>query len=208
MLIYKTNPQELYGVATVNLPESAYLPYGMQYVDINNYPHIGHWLQSNHLAEPTGLCAQNGFCRYPLYDFQLPLAKKLYIVFDNGLVERREPDGVVEESMIRKDDAGRFYAVVADEELLPSPSEVCNFYNENSSFGAYQVPQAGDFYFKVLGGCCFYRPDRKTPTGRQTPMGNWCLIGTKEELSDYVGEHSKELELDHSQAVLEHIANA
>lgn len=43
---------EPFGVVTVNLFESPYLPHNVQFVDENNLPGIGAWLRSNGIAEP------------------------------------------------------------------------------------------------------------------------------------------------------------
>lgn len=61
-----------YGVVTVNLPESGMLDEREQFVDENNLPGIGRWLQSNGIAEPTGLLAPSGYCCYPAYRFNAP----------------------------------------------------------------------------------------------------------------------------------------
>ena len=61
-----------YGVATVNLPESAFLPYNVQFVDENNLPGIGAWLRANNIAHPTGYHCPSGYCMYEAYAFNLP----------------------------------------------------------------------------------------------------------------------------------------
>lgn len=63
---------ELFSVVTVNLQESATLPFGTQFVDINSYPGIHRWLVDNSIAEPTPISARSGFCVYPAYKFKLP----------------------------------------------------------------------------------------------------------------------------------------
>lgn len=64
--------QELYGVPTVNLPESEYLDINEQFVDENNMPGIGKWLQKNGIAEPLNEIAFSGFCSYRAYKFNVP----------------------------------------------------------------------------------------------------------------------------------------
>jgi hypothetical protein len=61
-----------YGVATVNLPDSRHLPPDEQFVDENNLPGIGDWLQRNNIAKPTGQVGFSGYCRYPVYKFNAP----------------------------------------------------------------------------------------------------------------------------------------
>ena len=60
-----------YGVATVNLPESAFLPYNVQFIDENNLPGIGAWLRANNIAHPTGYHCPSGYCMYEAYAFNL-----------------------------------------------------------------------------------------------------------------------------------------
>lgn len=62
---------ELFAVITINLPESADLPFGTQFIDINNYPWIDEWLIENSIAEPIGKIAKSGFCIYPAFKFNL-----------------------------------------------------------------------------------------------------------------------------------------
>lgn len=62
---------ELFAVITINLRESEHLPFGTQFVDINNYPWIDEWLIENSIAEPIGKIAKSGFCIYPAFKFNL-----------------------------------------------------------------------------------------------------------------------------------------
>jgi hypothetical protein len=64
--------QSPYGIATVNLPESEMLPVNEQFVDENNLPGIGKWLQENNIAKPTGQMAFSGYCCYQAYRFNAP----------------------------------------------------------------------------------------------------------------------------------------
>ena len=64
--------QSPYGIATVNLPDSEYLSVNEQFVDENNLPGIGKWLQDKGIAEPTGLSARSGYCQYQAYRFKVP----------------------------------------------------------------------------------------------------------------------------------------
>lgn len=64
--------QSPYGVATVNLPESEMLDLCEQFVDENNMPGIGKWLQENNIAKPSGHIAFSGYCTYQSYRFNVP----------------------------------------------------------------------------------------------------------------------------------------
>jgi len=45
------------------------LPDNMAFIDENNVPGAGKWLEDNGLASNTGLVTQSGYCTYPLYEF-------------------------------------------------------------------------------------------------------------------------------------------
>ncbi len=57
---------ELYNVVTVNL-NSPMQSDSMAFLDENNYPGIGNWMQENGLALPMYVIERSGFCTYPLY---------------------------------------------------------------------------------------------------------------------------------------------
>lgn len=57
---------ELYAVATVNLCHPLQSD-SMAFLDENNLPGIGKWIEDNHLGMRMGVFAASGFCRYPLY---------------------------------------------------------------------------------------------------------------------------------------------
>lgn len=80
---------EPFGVVTVNIFESSYLPHNVQFVDENNLPGIGAWLRSNGIAEPTGLHSRSGYCMYEAYRFNVP-EKAL-----KEVIERRQQLGTV-----------------------------------------------------------------------------------------------------------------
>ena len=61
---------EFYDVITVNLG-SFLQTEQLAFVDDNNLPGIGQWLESNGIATPTGYSQRSGFCNYPLYEFHL-----------------------------------------------------------------------------------------------------------------------------------------
>jgi hypothetical protein len=63
---------------TVNLNGQmfSHLEPNEQYVDINNSPDIGDWLERNKIAEFTGLYGFSGYCAYPLYRFDMDMLKK------------------------------------------------------------------------------------------------------------------------------------
>ena len=57
---------ELYAVATVNLRHPLQSD-SMAFLDENNLPGIGDWIEKNDLGVRMGVTATSGFCRYPLY---------------------------------------------------------------------------------------------------------------------------------------------
>ena len=61
---------EFYDVITVNL-DSFLQSEELAFVDDNNLPGIGQWLESNGIAAPTGFCQASGFCKYQLYEFYI-----------------------------------------------------------------------------------------------------------------------------------------
>ena len=66
-----------YATVTVNLPESDTLAEHVQFVDENNIPGVGEWLQRNGIATPTDIVSRSGFCTYRAYEFNIP-RKMLY----------------------------------------------------------------------------------------------------------------------------------
>ena len=67
VLMYKED-DELYGCVTVNLNDTIQLK-ELAYLDENNLPGIGKWLEENGLGINMGVIARSGFCSYPLYLF-------------------------------------------------------------------------------------------------------------------------------------------
>ena len=65
MLLNETDG-ELYAVATVNLCHPLQSE-SMAFLDENNLPGIGKWIEDNHLGMRMGVFAASGFCSYPLY---------------------------------------------------------------------------------------------------------------------------------------------
>lgn len=63
---------EPFGIVTVNLPESEFMPANVQFVDTNNLPGIDRWLMENKIAEPTGVIARSGYCAYQAFKFNAP----------------------------------------------------------------------------------------------------------------------------------------
>lgn len=55
---------------TVNL-QTAPIPDNCAFIDTNNNPWAEEFLVENNIAEPTGVYGSSGFCRYPLYEFNL-----------------------------------------------------------------------------------------------------------------------------------------
>lgn len=64
--------EEDFGYITVNLEPTGTLPFGEQFLDVNNYPQIAEWLEENQLAQPVGRVVTNGYVCYPLYKFKIP----------------------------------------------------------------------------------------------------------------------------------------
>ena len=60
---------EPYATLTVNLPET--LPYNEAYVDVNNFPEAEDFIKRNKIGTFTGRFGASGFCKYPLYKFDL-----------------------------------------------------------------------------------------------------------------------------------------
>ena len=61
-----TKDGELYDVITVNLMDGMQSD-SMAYLDVNNHPCIGSWLQRRGLAMPMYYTHRSGFVEYPLY---------------------------------------------------------------------------------------------------------------------------------------------
>lgn len=65
-LILKTPEGEQYAIATVNLNHPLQSD-DMAFLDENNLPGIGKWIEETGLGLPMGVLAASGFCRYPLF---------------------------------------------------------------------------------------------------------------------------------------------
>lgn len=65
-----------YGTVTVNLPDSFLLDKDTQFIDENNMPGVGKWLEENELATPTEIIQQSGFCTYRAYKFNMDKINK------------------------------------------------------------------------------------------------------------------------------------
>ena len=63
--------EESAGVITVNL-DCPLQSDRFAFIDENNLPGIGQWLQDNGIAFPLGYSQRSGFCTYHLYSFHLP----------------------------------------------------------------------------------------------------------------------------------------
>ena len=63
---------EPYTDLTVCLGENSYI-YGLNqaYVDTNNFPEAEEFIKKHKLGKHTGLFGFSGFCKYPLYEFDL-----------------------------------------------------------------------------------------------------------------------------------------
>lgn len=60
---------EPYSSLTVNLWNE--LPENMAFIDTNNCPEAEIFIKENELGSFTGYREQSGFCKYPLYEFDL-----------------------------------------------------------------------------------------------------------------------------------------
>lgn len=69
VLMFNVNG-EPYGAVTVNLC-SPFQSHNTGFVDENNMPGIGKWLEDNNLALPMNIIEPSGYCRYQLYMFIL-----------------------------------------------------------------------------------------------------------------------------------------
>ncbi len=87
---------EEYGVVTVNLDSSDMLPLNVQFVDENNLPDIGDWLEKNGIAKPTGLMARSGWCLYPAYEFNLTQQKLNEILEQRMKIDPEQTVSVLE----------------------------------------------------------------------------------------------------------------
>ena len=65
-LLLNNTDGELFAVATVNLCHPLQSD-SMAFLDENNLPGIGKWIEDNHLGMRMGVFAASGFCSYPLY---------------------------------------------------------------------------------------------------------------------------------------------
>ncbi len=65
-LILNKEDGELYAVATVNLNHPLQSE-SLAFLDENNLPEIGKWIEENGLGVNMGYLASSGFCRYPPY---------------------------------------------------------------------------------------------------------------------------------------------
>ena len=61
-----TEDGDLYGTVTVNLNHPLQSD-TLAFLDENNLPGIGKWLESKKLGINMGVNARSGFCTYPLY---------------------------------------------------------------------------------------------------------------------------------------------
>lgn len=66
---------EPYGDLTVNL--EGRVPDYCGYVDINNMPELERFMEENDLGEFTGLTKRSGFCKYPLYLFNVDKLREM-----------------------------------------------------------------------------------------------------------------------------------
>ena len=79
LFLDKTYDYEPYALLTVNLQESDENEKDEAYLDKNNLPYAETFVKEYGLATPTGRVAYSGFCRYPLYKFDLARLNELEI---------------------------------------------------------------------------------------------------------------------------------
>ena len=89
--------REFLDTATVNLEASERMPLNVQFVDENNLPGIGDWLEKNGIAKPTGMMTRSGWCLYPAYEFNVSQEQLKEV-----LERRMEIDPVQTESVLQK----------------------------------------------------------------------------------------------------------
>lgn len=65
-LLLNNTDGELFAVATVNLCHPLQSD-SLAFLDENNMPGIGKWIEENGLGISMGYLATSGFCSYPLY---------------------------------------------------------------------------------------------------------------------------------------------
>lgn len=61
---------------TVNLPDEDLSGENCAFVDTNNAPFLPEFLESNGIAEPTGMYGFSGWCAYPEYRFNMGEVRK------------------------------------------------------------------------------------------------------------------------------------
>ena len=89
-MYYKEDGEWLpYGELTTNLPTR--LPPYCGYVDTNNLSGVIDFIEKYGLGQNTGLEAQSGFCRYPMYLFD---AEKLRELCPEGMAEYERNLGI------------------------------------------------------------------------------------------------------------------
>ena len=92
-MYYKEDGEWLpYGELTTNLPTR--LPPYCGYVDTNNLSGAIDFIEKYGLGQNTGLEAQSGFCRYPMYLFD---AEKLRELCPEGMAEYERSIGMTKE---------------------------------------------------------------------------------------------------------------
>ena len=71
VVMYPKNHPDMHQIITVNLDDG--LEWGPEYayLDTNNLPGIEECMMESGLAVPTGMYCRSGYCRYPLFKFDL-----------------------------------------------------------------------------------------------------------------------------------------
>lgn len=76
--LFNTDTGELFGDITVNVPFSGASD-NIACVDTNNNSNIIEFIKRYKLGKDTGIVAYNGFCKYPLYEFNMDIIDKYTI---------------------------------------------------------------------------------------------------------------------------------
>ena len=119
---FMKNPyQEPYGVVTVNLQESDLLKANVQFVDENNLPGIGAWLEENGIAKPLDIAARSGYCTYQAYEFNVPeealsrIISSREDIIASRLIDRIEHSGM---SPSERTSRGDMYHIAAGTDIV------------------------------------------------------------------------------------------
>lgn len=71
VLLMKDPEDPVWGIVTVNIDDGIKLEENYAYLDTNNCPRIDIAIFEAGIGVPTGMYGMSGYCRYPLYKFDL-----------------------------------------------------------------------------------------------------------------------------------------